>query len=65
MELIKRLINDEAGQGLTEYALIIGLIALACVGALGLFASELNNVWDKIKNSLAGVTGNVAPKSGS
>ena len=26
--------NDEAGQGLAEYALILGLIAVVCIGAL-------------------------------
>ena len=27
--------NDDSGQGLAEYALILGLVALVCVGALG------------------------------
>jgi len=26
--------SDEAGQGLAEYALILGLIAVVCIGAL-------------------------------
>jgi hypothetical protein len=27
--------EDEAGQGLAEYALILALVALVCIGALG------------------------------
>lgn len=52
MELIKRLINDEQGQGLTEYALIIGLIALGCVAALVLVGDELNTIWTNITTRL-------------
>ena len=34
MNLIKKLIRDEEGQGLVEYALIVGLIALAVTALL-------------------------------
>jgi Flp pilus assembly pilin Flp len=31
----RRRANDESGQGLAEYALILALVALACIVALG------------------------------
>lgn len=36
-----RLRNDEEGQGLAEYALILALVAIACVGALGALGGAL------------------------
>lgn len=32
---------DERGQGLAEYALILGLVAAACIGALTLLGSAI------------------------
>jgi len=52
MELMKRLINDEEGQGLVEYALIVGLIALVAVGAITLAGTSINTIWTSIKNKL-------------
>lgn len=52
MELIKRLIEDEEGQGLAEYTLIVGLIALISVTAIGAAGGSIKNVLDKIKDSL-------------
>lgn len=45
-------LKDEDGQGMVEYGLIIGLIALVVVGALALLgpkiASLFNNANDKL-----------------
>jgi len=35
--------SDEAGQGLAEYALILGLIAVVCIGALSGLGSAIVN----------------------
>ncbi len=37
------LLTDENGQGLVEYALIVGLVALVAVSSLALFGRRLNN----------------------
>lgn len=37
----RRLRNNEEGQGLAEYALILALVAIACVGALGALGGAL------------------------
>jgi pilus assembly protein Flp/PilA len=43
--LIKRLVKEEEGQGLVEYALIIAFIAILLVGSLTVFKDELINAY--------------------
>jgi Flp pilus assembly pilin Flp len=40
---IFEIINNEDGQGLTEYALIVGVIALVCIAAI---SSVGGNIYD-------------------
>lgn len=44
---------DERGQGLTEYALVIGFIAVFFVVALVAFRKEIGNVFSMASNALA------------
>lgn len=44
--------TKKRGQGLVEYALIISLIALVCVGALGLFADQLGTIWNDYSTAI-------------
>lgn len=46
--LLQRLINDERGQGLAEYGLIIALVAVLLVGSLTLFKDGLVGVFADI-----------------
>ena len=48
--MLKRLWNDEAGQGMTEYGLILGIIAIAVIGALLLMKNKIVNLFDSITN---------------
>jgi pilus assembly protein Flp/PilA len=51
MEFISRLrsfVRDEEGQDLLEYALLIALIALVCVGAVGLAGNKVSTVFANI-----------------
>ena len=43
---LTRLLGDESGQGLTEYALIIALVAVALVAILVLFRNAIGGVFD-------------------
>lgn len=52
MELIKRLMKEEEGQGLVEYALIIGLVSLACVVLVTAVGTDLKKVWTNISTKL-------------
>jgi pilus assembly protein Flp/PilA len=38
---VKGLLKDEQGQGMTEYGLVLGLIAVAVVGILAAFRGEI------------------------
>jgi pilus assembly protein Flp/PilA len=44
--LANRFWNDESGQGLTEYVLIIALVAVGLIAVMGLFRDELGRVFD-------------------
>ena len=55
MELITRLrtlLNGEEGQDLLEYALLVALIALVCVGAIGLAGTNVNVIFGRIAAAL-------------
>jgi Flp pilus assembly pilin Flp len=39
---VKTVLSDLKGQGLGEYALILGLIALACVAALNTLSGDIS-----------------------
>ena len=45
-------LKTEEGQDLIEYALLLGLIALAAVVAIGLAGAEVNNIWNAIVTEL-------------
>ncbi len=46
--------NNEEGQGLVEYALVLVLVAVVAIGALTLVGGEVNTVFGDI---LAGLQG--------
>ena len=48
MELLKKFWNEEEGQDLVEYALLLGFISLAVVGALGTLRTALDNTYTNI-----------------
>ena len=54
MEQLKKLFKDEEGQGMVEYGLIIGLIAIVLIGALTALNGGLTSIFDKITNALEG-----------
>jgi len=51
-KLLAKFWNDEVGQGLTEYALIIALVAVGLIGILILFRNEIGNVFNRAKTEL-------------
>ena len=52
MELIKNFWNDESGQGLTEYAVIIGLVSVALLLVLLAFRDEIARVFNSARTEL-------------
>jgi flp/fap pilin component len=51
-DMVSWLSNEESGQGLVEYALILALIAVIVIAALSLLGQNVNNKFDKINNAL-------------
>jgi pilus assembly protein Flp/PilA len=53
----------EEGQALTEYGLILGLIAVVCVGALALMGTNVNTMLKSFASTLGntGSGGNASP----
>ena len=54
---IKGLFIEEKGQGMTEYGLILGLVAVAVIGALVLLGDEIVKVFSDLTGQLSGETG--------
>lgn len=53
-EIRNWLMEEESGQGMVEYGLIIVLIALAVVAALTGVGEQLTTTFENIKNELSG-----------
>jgi len=54
--LMKRLWQEEQGQDLTEYALLLVLLSLAAVAALDDLAVAINTVFTNAETALSGAT---------
>jgi len=50
--LVRRLHEDEEGQGLVEYLLILALVAFAACAGMGSLASGLNSAFSMISSLL-------------
>ena len=51
--LIETLWKEESGQDLTEYALLLVLVALAAIGSLSTLAGAINNVFSNAAGNLS------------
>jgi Flp pilus assembly pilin Flp len=54
MNLFKRLWTEESGQDLTEYALLLVLIALASIATLRTTANAISTFYSQAMSNLAG-----------
>ena len=52
ISLMKNLHNDESGQGLVEYLLIVALVALAATAGMSSAASYINSAFIRIGGKL-------------
>ena len=50
--LVNAFLNEESGQGLVEYGLILALIALVVIAILKTVGNKLNNTFNSIQNAL-------------
>jgi pilus assembly protein Flp/PilA len=51
-EFVSRLLHDESGQDLIEYALVAALIAFAAIAGMNYVANEIDVAFSKIGNKL-------------
>jgi pilus assembly protein Flp/PilA len=56
LQLFKALLQDESGQDLAEYAILIGLIALAVIAATTLLGGTISTIFNSIGTELNDAT---------
>ena len=54
---IKMFVRDEEGQDLIEYALLVALISLVCVVALTDAGTQVNTIFEAIRDKLTDAAG--------
>ncbi len=54
MNLLKRLIKDEEGQAITEYALIIGLILVVVIAVVTGLGTRIAAIFKELLDGLGG-----------
>lgn len=52
MELLKKFWNEEEGQDLIEYGLLLGFITLAVVTALGTIRNQLSTIYSSTASAV-------------
>jgi pilus assembly protein Flp/PilA len=50
--MLKRLLMDEEGQGMVEYGLIIGLVAVVLIGVLVAMRGGLANLFGRVEEAV-------------
>ncbi|WP_409252345.1 Flp family type IVb pilin [Bacillus sp. SCS-153A] len=56
MDKLKGLVTEEQGQGMTEYGLVLGIIAIAVVASLGLLRTQIVDMFDKVVTTVTGAS---------
>lgn len=49
---MKALFTEEQGQGMTEYGLVLGIIAVAVVGALAMLRGEIMEMFQSVTDAV-------------
>jgi Flp pilus assembly pilin Flp len=55
-KLLRRLRRENSGQGMTEYIIIVALIAIAAIGVVTIFGDNIRDLFAGATNALAGET---------
>ena len=58
---MRSMFMDESGQGMVEYGLILGLIAVAAIAALVILGPRIKGIFDKANTEINQVPGGEAP----
>lgn len=57
LNLLKRLVREEEGQGMIEYALIAGLISIIAIAVVFAVGVDVKALWDKVAGGLNNPSG--------
>jgi pilus assembly protein Flp/PilA len=57
LSMVKRLISEEEGQGMTEYALVLGVIAVGAIVTITAFRTQVAALWTSITTSISAAIG--------
>jgi pilus assembly protein Flp/PilA len=49
---VRALLSDDSGQGLAEYGLILGLIAVLCIAAVLFLSGNIQNLLSNVGSSI-------------
>ncbi len=55
MTMLKNLLHDERGQGMTEYAILVGTLALGAIATLNLIGGKIKGIFNNVNTQLANV----------
>ena len=55
MSLIRRFVKEDNGAETVEYALVLGLMALAAVVGIGAAGTAVNGWWNRLSTYVAGI----------
>lgn len=52
MEIMRRLVQEEEGQGLVEYALILGLIVVGAIAFMGPIGTKISGWFQAVSTAM-------------
>lgn len=57
LNVLKKLVRDEAGQDLAEYGIALAIIAVGAGAAAVLIAQDVNTLWENAQSDIAAAAG--------
>jgi pilus assembly protein Flp/PilA len=54
IEFLHRIVHEEEGQDMVEYALILGLISIIAVAAVTTTGTKINTIWENVRDAIPG-----------
>ena len=54
MNKMRKMMKSESGQGMTEYIIIVALIAIACIGVVTIFGDNIRKIFGASIDALNG-----------
>ncbi len=52
MKKLKQILADENGQGMVEYGLILGIVAVAAIGALIILGPKITDIFESANSKI-------------